>query len=208
MKLHPDQIKLIKKRRLEDNWSVRTISRELNIPKTTVRQYTKGLRENNPLVDNKIGELTKTRWQLRREAVVAEAIIEYEKVKYDLEMQLFLGLYWGEGQKANSVIGVTNNDPYLLKICYNIFKKLSPTKKIGIEVFCYPTHDKHVCRSFWENLFGTTVIIKDAKDQRMIPLTELHPRCLYGRGVIRYSHFEVYWRIMTWLNLIKSTCRF
>lgn len=185
--------------------SLRAICKGLKLPKSTVSSYISGIRKNNLLQSVTNGQVVRTIWQKRRAQVVAEAEREWLTVKHNSQMMLFLGLYWGEGCKASKSIGVTNNDPNIIKVCYDILVKMSPGKKIRVYVYCYPSHNKNICRRFWINLLGiSNVIINDAKEQRSVPLKFIHPRCLYGRCSIRYGHFELYWRIMTWIKLISE----
>jgi len=187
--------------------SLKAICKGLKMSKSTVSLYIKGLRKNNKCIGgaNGTAQIMKTKWNKKRQEVINLAIKEFPEIRKDPDMMLFLGLYWGEGCKSeNHSIGVTNNDPDVIKLCHKMFRKLSPNNKIAVTIHCYPSHNKNICKKFWKELLNENVEIKDAVDQRSIPLEFIHPRCLYGRCVVRYGHFEVYWRIITWIKMLSQ----
>jgi transcriptional regulator with XRE-family HTH domain len=198
-----ERIADIKKARL-NGYSLKQICKMFNMSKSTVSGYIQGLRKNNPTSGS--GRYMKELWQNRYSKIMQEALIEFEKIRIDPEMSLFIGLYWGEGSKANKHIGITNNDPSIIRLCYKIFRKFSPHKMISITIFCYPDHNKEDCERFWKALLNVeTVSIRDALDQRSKPATaRVRARCPFGRCEMRYCHCEFYWRLMTWLKCFKE----
>jgi hypothetical protein len=198
-KTSPDVIQEIERLRMSGS-SLKSICKSLGLPKSTVASYTR-LRPNNQLNSNAGGDAVRTYWDRKREEIVKAATSEWKVVRRDPRMMLFLGLYWGEGFKTQGTIGVTNNDPSIIKICFQVCKQRSPEKNIKVDVFCYPSHDKEHCRFFWNSVLNTEVNIKDAVEQRSEPLEDVHPRCLYGRCTFRYNHYEFFWRVMTWIKL-------
>jgi len=185
--------------------SLKAICKGLRMSSSTVSKYIRGLRKNNNFSNNGVSEIIKTKWNEKRQKVIEEAISEFPEIRKDPEMMLFLGLYWGEGKKTTTQMGVSNNDPNIIRICYKIFRRLSPQKNLYIVVYCYPSHNKNICKKFWDKLLGKSVIVKDITDQRIKPLDYIHPRCLWGKCSISYNHFEVYWRIMTWIKMLGDS---
>lgn len=113
----------------------------------------------------------------------------------------FLGLYWGEGLRRSSMVGITNNDPGIIKSVLMIFNKYCPKKPKDIRIKCYPEHDKSQCKAFWERILGEQVKIED----KNWVTNNRRYYSKYGLCVVRFSQFEFRWRILTWIDLWRKS---
>lgn len=141
----------------------------------------------------------KQKWDHKKEAVVQEAILEWPVVKNNPELMGFLGLYWGEGDKRSSYVGIVNTDPGIIVASFKMFRQLSPGCKIEVMIRCYPEHDASECKIFWQNLLGVQAKTKD-KDW----LGKKRGGCKYGVCTIRYSDWKIKHKILAWLGLWRN----
>ena len=117
--------------------SLLSIARQLNVSKSTVRNWTKNTRvskkSKNLLKSSYIKEATSRIIHIqnikRKSTYNKRHTLQKEGVQdlKDLKDPLFflgLGLYWGEGNKNKSnEIGIVNSDPRILRVSITWFKK-------------------------------------------------------------------------------------
>ena len=194
----------------KDGHSVKEIATIVGCSNTTSSRYCKGIKvENLQRLEERYqksrGNLAKGRvhWKTIKEDLSKLAAKQWPTVYKDPQMMLFLGLYLGEGYKHSTQVGVTNNDPIIIKLCYDVFRKLTD-KKIAIEIICYSSNNKKESKKFWENLLQEEVRIKENCDKRSQDLKKPHPKCKYGRCVVRFNDLQAHCKIMTWIDCLKN----
>ena len=200
-KLDDNIITKIKDLRL-NGLSLNQIVDELNIGKSTASKYCKGLRPNNPNRKgcNKHATLAaKKKWKNRIDQVVLEAKNEWDSIKQRPDVMGFLGLYWGEGYKYGS-IGITNNDPDIIRIAFKFFRIFDPHKTIKITIIYYDSHNEEECYNFWKAIFDNNISIKIMKNTDVRSKSEFDIRCPHGRCMVRYNNWKIYHKIITWIN--------
>lgn len=208
-----EQIRLLRKSGL----SIGAIAKKLNCSKSTVTLHAKSvildedqlkiLKDNdlnNRFSKNNIGKITNINnsvWKYRRLLVINEAIKEWSNYKDNCQILLFLGLYWGEGTKSIncSQVSIVNNDPGVLKTAFDIIKVLS-NKNIEIKIRCYPDVDLEESKKYWESIFGYVTNIKYRKENGK----RRKPTSKYGTCTISVSDWELRYKIITWLDLLRK----
>ncbi len=196
---HKDRNRKIKELRAT-GWSVREIAAELQCSKAIVSYHCKGT-EKLPGKQGGDGLITKIEWQRKIEAIKEQAKKEWEQLQYNPSFMGFLGLYWGEGNK-NKVVGVTNNDPHVIRIAYENFVKWT-NKVIVATITYYPLHDREICDPFWKQLLPTAELkFRNNTDKRS--QARWCDRCKWGACCMRVSDYSFYWRLITWIECWKN----
>lgn len=200
----------IKKLLLEGN-SICSIAKKLNCSKGTVYYYAEkhGWWHNDKIQKERKGNFLKNsrfaseanqeKWNQKRYALIEEAKNEWPKIKDDPKISMFLGLYWGEGNKRNGIVGITNNDPGIIKFCYDFIKE-NTDSKIEIVVRCYPEHNWDDIQIFWQNLLAADIKIREKK------WLGKKRRCWseYGICCVRASDWRFYLKIIVWIGLWRA----
>lgn len=203
-----------------DGFSIRRISELLGVSKSTVSLHCKHItsdiisqqelllesrkRSNRALSDASLSNQRK--WDQKKAEVRALATIDWYTIRQNPNMMGFLGLYWGEGSKANHEVAIVNNDPGIIVAAIGCFRQLCPGAKLRILIRVYPDHDKREAESFWSSILRTDVRVIDK--QWAGKLHRAHSR--RGLCTVRFSDWKTKIKIMTWIDLwrkelIKST---
>lgn len=196
------------------------ISRELNIPKSTVGYWFRGnpwseeikrklIKKAQILAKPKLrlmSEANKKKWEIRHEECRQKAIQEFPLLKNN---QLFLAglmLYWGEGDKVieNGIVRLANSDPEMIKIFYVFLNKilLIPTEKIMIKLTLYPELRDVVYRRFWSNILS--IPLTQFRNSVVIMGRHQAKRLSYGVCSIEVYSRELKEKIFTWLKLYQK----
>lgn len=135
-------------------YSLPEISRLVNVPKTTIFRYIKGveiLPEFIPTWSIKWGGSRK-----RKLLKEKQALKDAQKIVGNLsrkEKKLFLSaLYWGEGSKKD--FGLSNTDPELIKTFINVLRNVFNIQddRLRISIRIYEDMDKDKCLNFWSQV--------------------------------------------------------
>ena len=195
------------KQLLSEGNSISSIAKNLKCSKSTVYYYAEkyGWWHNNKVTKNISNSCkaattaNKTKWNNKRSQVVEEAIKQWPKIKKDPRLMGFLGLYWGEGGKRNGVIQVVNNDPGIIKFCFNFIKE-NVDNKIEVVIRCYPEQDETEIQEYWSRLLKTEVKTKEKKwlGKKRKCWSE------YGICYARTSDWKFYLKIITWIGLWRA----
>lgn len=196
------------KRLRSQGLSIRKIADTLNCSKSVVSYHCSDTNKL-PYRHGGLNGTTKAKenWDNRIRLVCEEACSSWFELSQDPEFMGFLGIYWGEGNKARNrggtgSVGVTNNDPYIIRVAYNNLYQLT-TKRIIATIICYPKHDEKRCMKFWQSLMPEALIkIEQNKDKRS--KQKWSDSCEYGRCQLRFSDWELFWKITTWLDCWKK----
>ena len=197
----------------EDGYSIKGIATKLGCCKSTVSYQCRGI---EPKTRDRIEKAIKAnrknlrdtstkRWDKLINEVKHEAKKEWKELRHDPNMVGFLGLYWGEGRKTNSSIGISNNNPDIIKICHSFFRTLEPNKQFRISIIYYPSHKKSEVEKFWKELLDDDNIkwaIKKNTDKR--GNSHYNERCPYGRCQLQFNNYKIFHRILTWIECWKE----
>jgi len=204
--------KIIKLR--QNGEPVKRIAKIVGCSSSTASKYCQDVNIDNIDRHNKIcndtkrenalaaSDVAREKWRQRRDEVKRAAKSEWNEIKSDPLMVAFLGLYAGEGKKTTSTIGISNNDPRIIRLSLKAIRKLDPNKTLSARVVYYESHNPDECMKFWREIFDENVKIKLVKnsDNRCQNLSEPHKRCTFGRCDLEYNKFRTYWRIMQWID--------
>ena len=142
----------------------------------------------------------KQQWDNAKSAIARQAQEEFIKISGNSDTMLFLGLYWGEGRKKGS-ISIANNDPYLLKTCYNTLLTMT-NNKFALYLKLYPDHDKDTCNKFWSELLpNTTIHIGQIHDKRK---KKKPGKSKFGLATLSVNDWRLATKISTWLDMLRS----
>lgn len=199
----------------QKGWSVKAIAKHVGCSQSVVHYHTSRMSVANcqrytdttaarlALKASGIKPTNKKYWAAERAKVVKQALERWPAVRSDPVMMGSLGLYWGEGNKTCGNIGVTNNDPLVIKACYLMLRKLHPTMAMVANIRCYDGHDLKACERFWSTLLPAAIVrAKRWTDRRSEG--KWCDRCQYGSCALRCNHFETYWSIITWIDCWKE----
>lgn len=183
------------------NHSIPYIARLLGISKATVSYHCRGISVTIKRYTTDSGTLANAAsWERRKQEISNQAEAEWCNVKQDPKMMGFLGIYWGEGTKRSSSIGIVNNDPGIISIAVDVFRALSPNAKLDAVVRCYPDHDKLACEKYWSDLLLLDVRVVDKKWAG----SGTRHYSTWGLCSIRFSNWVVRAKILTWIRLWRE----
>ncbi len=180
--------------------STAEVARRLRCSKSVVSYHASGVRVVQKVNGKVGGEATKLDWERKKAAIAALAKANWPKVKCDPALMEFIGLYWGEGNKASSAVGIVDSDPGVIKAAFEIFRKYCPKTEIKAVVRCYNDQNKQKCRAFWESILGITVKPTDKTWTGKLKKSKVR----FGVCVLCLSNWEFKTTIMTWLNLRRE----
>jgi len=200
--------------------SYNKISKELNIPKSTLSdwlsdtKWSQGIkkeleRKANNAARKRLRILNKGRqkmWEAWREEARQQARNDFPKLKRNPLFIAGLMLYWGEGDSKieNSQVRLSNTSPNLIKLFSLFLKNICalPIERIKISLILYPDLNEKSCVSFWsaaagipENQFRKSQIIKGK-----------HPtkKLAYGICMIHLTSRQLKEKIFVWINLFHK----
>lgn len=155
IRLSKDKILEIKALRSK-GYSLPEISHKLNIPRTTVFNYVKGVEILPEFI-----ELWKSKRAGSRYAKLLKeqkAFEEGQKLIGDLSIKeklLFISaLYWAEGSKKD--FGLSNTDPDLIRVFINGLRKVFNVEeeRLRISIRIFEDMDREKCLDFWSGVVG------------------------------------------------------
>lgn len=144
--------KIIKLR--EKGFSYPEISKQLNIPKTTVRRYAYRVK----IKDEYLKQWTSKRGgslstKLRKEKKAYEKARKLINNLTSKEKILFISaLYWAEGSKKD--FGLSNTDPLLIKVFVTTLREVFEIKdeEFRVSIRIYEDLNKDDCLEFWSKV--------------------------------------------------------
>lgn len=203
-KLTESDVQKIKDMRMS-GMSVKDIWKNTEYGLATVSKYCKGLREPNPgsgyLHAYKATHANKLAWDRRKAAVRKEAAVDFDYLKKDPDWMFFIGLYWGEGNKRASSVGIANGDVDFLRICYEQIKKLTD-KEIRLEIRYYEDHDPDALLKEWSSRINADRFnIRKITDPRS---GKKKGKLVHGIGYLKVDDWKLKNKIMTWIDLLRG----
>ena len=190
-----DNDKVLKIKNLRSlGYSLPEISRELEVPKTTVFRYIKDVQILPEFI--KLWEAKRAGSRYRKILKEKQAFLDGRKVVKNLsskEKMLFAcALYWGEGSKKD--FGLSNTDPELIKSFINVLRNVFNIQndRLRISIRIYEDLDRDRCLNFWSR-------IVDIEKEKFINVDVLHGK---KKGKLEYGMCRV--RVLKGGDLLKQ----
>lgn len=188
-----ERIAKIKKLR-SSGYSIPEITKQLNIPKTTVFNYAKNVKilpEFEKRWLSKRGGSRK-RKLLKTQQAILEAKNFVNKISQRDKLLFLSALYWAEGNKKDFIL--SNTDPNLIKVFITTLRQVFKLEndRLRISIRIYQDMDKEECLTFWSS------IVEVPKEKF------LKVNILYGKkqGKLRYGMCRV--RVAKGGDLLKK----
>lgn len=215
--MRKDKKQAIKLRR--QNKSYNEISRELDIPKSTLAEWFKHdrlsastkllLTEKQRLASKeRIKLLIATnakRWEAWRETTHQEAKKEFEMLHKNPLFIAGLMLYWGEGDnKIKNPLRLTNTTPAIISL-YTKF--LNQTLKISIKdlrvaLILYKDLNEEQCKNFWSKI--TSIPLSQFYKTQFIKGHHPTKRLTQGICMIILNKRMMKEKVLTWIDLLSK----
>jgi hypothetical protein len=201
--------------------SYNEINRFLHIPKSTlsswfkIESFSQELR--NKLVKQarfkqaanlkRLAKINKEKWIKIHNIYRQMAVEEFTDLKDRKQFVAGLVAYWGEGDKKlqNSIVRISNSDPYLLKIFITFLFNYCSVDKLKIKawILIYPDHKDTECLEYWskilyikkEQFLKTQIIIGKEKCRKSS----------YGICTVQVYSREIKEKIVKWIELFSQT---
>ena len=190
-----DNDKVLKIKNLRSlGYSLPEISRELEVPKTTVFRYIKNVQILPEFI--KLWEAKRVGSRYRKILKEKQAFLDGRKVVENLsskEKMLFAcALYWGEGSKKD--FGLSNTDPELIKSFINVLRNVFNIQndRLRISIRIYEDLDRDRCLNFWSRIVAI-------EKEKFINVDVLHGK---KKGKLEYGMCRV--RVLKGGDLLKQ----
>jgi len=155
IKLDIDKILEIKNLRSK-GYSLSEISRELNIPRTTVFKYIKGVEILPEFIELWKIKRSGSRYvkNLKEQKAFEEAIKLIGEISVKEKMLFLSALYWAGGSKKD--LGLSNTDPDLIKVFIEGLRKVFNVgeERFRISIRIFEDMDREKCLNFWSKVIG------------------------------------------------------
>lgn len=190
--------------------SIPKIAKRLKCAKSIVSYHCKNVKlsdeqvvtlKNNSTTTSKYASaINKLNWDRAKAKSSNEADKEFKELSKNPDFMLFLGLYWGEGNKRGSTIGITNNDPGVILISLKWFKYFSPNSNFETIIKCYPEQDQNKCAKYWSDILKLPIKTMPK------PWLGKHRKIYSKRGlcVLRFNNWKFRTKLLRWLELLGS----
>ncbi|OGE73967.1 MAG: hypothetical protein A3I07_04105 [Candidatus Doudnabacteria bacterium RIFCSPLOWO2_02_FULL_42_9] len=196
------------------------ISRELQIPKSTLSEWFSGLKWSG-IVKNKLitkanllaqkrmrlmAKANQKRWLDWRAGYRLQAIEEFELLKNNPLFISGVMLYWAEGDngKKSSNVRLANIDPRMIRIFIKFALKICKVSKANIRIglILYPDLKDTVCKSFWSKYLKIPIV----QFHKTQVIKGNHPtkRLEYGICMVRIGGAGLKEKIKVWIDLCSK----
>lgn len=193
-------------------YSIKQIKRKLGVSQNSASRWCRGieltpeqqakLQERERVVSTVVGKRNKAKWDKRKQ-IVAE---QYHPPITDPAFMLGLGIYWGEGFKTGTYIGVSNSDPNLVRTLMTWLRTFFEEDIDNFSITCrhyYKRRDAEII-AYWKSQLELTT-------ERILPSTfhvSTAGKNRRGRtlpyGCVSVSVRGQPWRIRTKLNVAMA----
>lgn len=191
----------------EQGHSIREIIELTGLPRATVIRHAKKASNHESLKGvlkhraspAVASAANKAKWETLKDPLREQAADELQKLLANPKFAVFLGLYWGEGSKSSTTVRVSNNDPQVIRVCYEVLKGFT-AKTFTLYMLLYPDHDEAVCTRYWTTLLpGIRIVPGKIHDKR----TKKKPgKSPYGLAQLTVNDWELKTRLRVWLAKI------
>jgi hypothetical protein len=200
--------------------SYNKISKELNIPKSTLSDWFSNLRwsqtikkelerKANYIARKRLRLICKARreyWEKWREEFRKEARKEFPVLKSNPLFIAGLMIYWGEGDSSlRHQVRLSNSDPKMIKLFNGFLQKICkiPKEKIRLSLIIYPDLADRVCKKFWST--KTKISLNQFDKSNIIYGRHPTKRLENGVCIIRVNGTpDLKEKIITWTTLMVN----
>lgn len=200
--------------------SYRQIVKKLHVPKSTLHEWFKDLKENTrikSILSKQAREASRLHMRsvgLKRSRLYQEIYKKYRHKAHSTYKSLKnnplflngLALYWGEGDNKveNGKIRLSNIQPLMLKVFHIFIKRFLPEicDKTKMSLLLYPDHIDLACKKHWTRVVGVP-LAKFTKSHYIIGKS-LKRSTPYGIGTIVVSHRASKEMLSEWLLCFKK----
>jgi hypothetical protein len=225
--MRKDKEKAIQLRKAGSSYN--QISRELEIPKSTLsywlsdlkiskKAYSKILLRAHKLSIKGLIRRNKNQTILAKERadkIRAEAKKESMKLLQDRLFLTGLALYWAEGYKKGAngskwkSVDFANSDPEMIKVIMKFFRKFLVTddSRIKIQLMTHRNINVNKAVEFWSKLTNISKkqFIKSCSAVSKASKNKRNPNSLtYGTVHIRINDVKLFFRIIGWIDGLKE----
>lgn len=203
-----------------NNKSYNEISRELNIPKSTLsgwfandgdsrkvkRRLSDKRSANVAARIKKFVEGNKKRWSAWRENARNEAKRTFPKICSDPLFIAGLMLYWAEGDNQKKTpFRFTNTNPKMIALYAKFLKKILkiPSQRIRPTAILYPDLNEKECVDFWSKVVG----VPPTQFYKTQFIKGRHPKKRLSHGIctIMCGNGQTKEMVRVWIDLLSKT---
>lgn len=197
--------------------SYKQISRELNVPKSTLSNWLSNLAWSKSIKDNLsekakilsskrfklVAKVQKKRWFEWEKKLIHEAQQEFKILKHNRLFLAGLMLYWSEGdnKKGNGQVRLGNTDPRMVRLFVKFALQFCKVQKNKIHpgLIIYPDINEAKCKTFWSKYIG----IPEQQFYKTQTITGKHPTKRLQNGIctVRIGSTALKNKVTTWINL-------
>jgi hypothetical protein len=201
----------------KEGQSYKQISRELNIPKSTLSEWLGNLAwskkikgrlfEKARVQSRKKIKLViaaqKLHWTNLRQQYKKEAINEFQTLKDNKLFLAGLMLYWSEGdnKEKSSMVRLGNTDPRMIKLFIHFALTICKVEKNRVRptLILYPDIDEIRCKNFWSNF----IKIPQEQFYKTQYIQGRHPSKRLENGIctVMVGNMALKTKILTWVDL-------
>lgn len=188
----------------KEHKSLDEITTLLQLPRTTIYYWIKDIEsviKRKPSFGT--GEKTRVAAAKKRQEAYDFGVKQYDELSKDNKFKTFLVLYLCEGYKKDrNSIGITNSDPDIIKLFYDVVKPLThKTPRFGVQI--HLDNDIESVKTYWANLLSI-----DKKSinvyVRKISMTNRNGRLPNGIFQITYGDTYLRSRLQSWMDIMKK----
>ena len=199
--------------------SFREISKELNIPLSTLSLWFRDKKWSNEIGKHlraKVTQSSKERLmdlnKIRGESLKKlykqarnEAIAEFNKFKNDPVFIAGIVIYWGEGDKTSkNSFRIANTDPGMIKLFIDFLLNICKIDEHRLRawILLYPDLDEEICKKFWIENTG----LKDVHFTKSVIIFGRHKKRRVSNGVCNVSYSSTYLKekMLVWIGLLAK----
>jgi hypothetical protein len=205
-----------------EGFSYNKIKKELGVQKSTLsywfskedwsikvkRKSLEKLKELSKTTIKKAHKARMSKTEKRHADFRKQARLEYGTLKERRLFNVGLGIYWGEGNKANrSIVSVSNTDPLLMKIVVDFYRKILhiPNDKLRIGLFSYEDLDEDTLKKYWSALLK--VPVKQFIKTQTLKGSNTKRTSKYGICSLYFSSTEMSIKIQEWMRCFSQDKR-
>lgn len=190
----------------ESGLSIREIA-AMGISKSTASVWCRGIKGSDKRARTNIklnaarGSLAcAQKWSKLHSEAIAEAISEWALLKQDPNFMEFIGIYWGEGDKRCSQVGISNTDPALIRKCMHIFERFT-SPKYDCTIMIYPDENGASISKYWSEQLHLScpirIIRKESSGKRKYTN--------HGTAHLRFSDWRLKQKLMAWIECTRQS---
>lgn len=202
------QEKSIARKLRKQGIAITTISKQLNVAKSTVFEWTKDIqlttkqrRQLHSLEGAMLGSAAMVKkYRLRRESWQLEG---RERAAKDLGFRILCALYWGEGAKDRNTFSIANSDISMIQVVHGYIKETFPhlCPKLTVRAYLNPGFTKKDIEKKWAVL-GLPTTFKWLKPK---PLHRgAHAKLYYGTGHYSICNTQLVQTVFGGITLLRE----